>query len=177
MSFENLFDLFLILLCIGTIFVQFHDTTIAVQSKRFDFLSILPYWTFFAPTPMVNDYRIFLVSRNVDEIDLDEWDELVFVSERKWFHFIWHPSKKKSKAVVDIVQYLTVHTQHLSSDQIVLSISYLNLSQFVESYICENQMKRDKAGFQYLIAKDLGYQSHLNDIPEIIFRSAYHRYS
>lgn len=180
MFVEICFDSLLVLLCIGTVFVQFHESQMASFLKRIDLFSILPYWTFFAPNPIANDYRIFWISRNMDELDVEEWDEIIFISERKWFHFLWNPNKRKSKAIIDIIQYLTVYTKDLSSNQIVLSIGYLNLSQFVENYIFEHQLQAHKEGFQYIITTDEGYASQSDQTdqsPQVIFRSAFHHYS
>lgn len=169
--FEMIVAIVFVIHIAWTIAAQFNNK-IGDFAKTLDRISIIPYWTFFAPTPLVHDYRILCVSRNLDELDDLEWNEIDLKLERRWYHFIWNPEKKSTKSVIDLIQTILVSTEKLDQNQILISKPYIMLSLFIEGKSKE-QNTDGKSGFQYLVVKDHGYAS--SDF-EVVFQSAYHTY-
>jgi hypothetical protein len=71
---------------------------------RFDVFGLIPQWRFFAPIPGTSDY--FLLYRV--EVD-DRWNPWVLVPSGVHRHrlaFLWNPTKRRGKVLIDITQDL-----------------------------------------------------------------------
>jgi hypothetical protein len=173
--FEMLFFIFSILFFIGSVIVQF-KTRLAETIRSFDRLSVLPSWTFFAPNPMIHDFKIIYLLRNKDELEGPQnWIEIDLKLERKWFHMFWNPHKRFSKCVIDIIQSLMETYKKLDENSILISIPYLSLSTYIEAQIELLQDHSLKEGFQYAVLRNSGYDQHEKE--ELLFVSAYHCFS
>ena len=117
--------------------------------SRFDYLNLLPRWTFFAPNPGISD--VFLVYRTADK-SLDLREEKSYVEHRdaisRWRELIhpslagheivllWRPSRRASKAIVDLAQcfYRGSADLRINKLMIKLSLSYLIFCDMVEKF-------------------------------------------
>ena len=129
---EFIVVLFLSLLFLITIIVQW-DNPLTKFLRSKDTVNILPAWYFFAPHPVT--YNIYLMYRTeyVNK-QLSNWQQVKFIVDRKWYHFIWNPQKRYNKAFFDLYKGLLEDIEVLKeADQIHLSVSYLMLLNYVSS--------------------------------------------
>jgi hypothetical protein len=73
--------------------------------RRFDVLSLAPVWIFFAPAPVVSDFRLFYRTIARDGA-VSAWEEIHPPGRRTSVTAFWHPEKRATKAVSDIVRFL-----------------------------------------------------------------------
>lgn len=104
--------------------------------KAHDPLALVPVWTFFAPTPGVDDLRILYRDRLFDGAR-SEWCEIE-PPRNRWVHVVWNPDKRVRKAVVDACSELLAvlpdsSKTELSSRLILLSPPYLLLLNYIQA--------------------------------------------
>ena len=78
--------------------------------KVWDFFSVLPKWTFFAPNPGRYDNRI-LYRDKLQDGQKSDWMELPLIEKRGWLSAIWNPHKRLTKGVSDAVHEMAVSRQ------------------------------------------------------------------
>src|SRR5262245_30980214 len=107
----------------------------------FDFLGLIPVWTFFAPRPGTSDYRIFFRGKNRSG-ELLPWVELELSESRKPWHFLWNPHKRHAKVLTDLVQaflrfYYSASSKNYDSAQFraasMLNMAYLAVLSLIEA--------------------------------------------
>lgn len=99
---------------------------------RFDPVSLLPYWSFFAPVPGTSDYRILVRAKDADG-QVGSWTEICVHEKRSAPHLFWNPNKIRQKCVSDCVSALlreVSKSEDDNSDFIQLSWPYIKLAQF-----------------------------------------------
>jgi hypothetical protein len=105
-------------------------------------MSFIPIWSFFAPTPGMHDYH--LMYRTIDdEGQIQDWKAAYTLGDkRRLCAFLWHPEKKFSKSLMDLVQDLS-QSSILFKDkkQICLSIPYLHILNYISSLQHEKSEK------------------------------------
>jgi hypothetical protein len=70
--------------------------------RQLNHFSILPGWTFFAPTPGTSDYRF--VYRDVDATgNRSDWKEIDWCRSRSALDAVWHPHRYRQKMIVDFI--------------------------------------------------------------------------
>ncbi|UTW62799.1 hypothetical protein KFE98_01180 [bacterium SCSIO 12741] len=117
-----------------TMLAMFSIASILYQIKpiqkvllKYDPLGLLPNYSFFAPKPISNDFRIVYRVK-----DRKEWEEVPMYQKFYLFRFLWNPFKYYNKGFIDSCQ--AVHKEYsLLKDKnlIQLSIHYLNLLSVV----------------------------------------------
>jgi hypothetical protein len=133
--------------------------------KRYDYCSILPSWTFFAPNPGMTDFQILYRDRLINEV-ITPWASLKDVNHLAWS--VWHPSKRQRKALSDLCQnIMRLARRNGIEERLVISMPYLALLSFVT--------QRPRPPFskqrQFLIAKT---QRETVGDPDILFVSHFH---
>jgi hypothetical protein len=68
-------------------------------------LSLIPRWTFFAPNPVVTDYRLCYRTAAADGAASD-WEEIDLIGGRTIVSALWNPQKRTIKAISDMVRSL-----------------------------------------------------------------------
>lgn len=97
--------------------------------RRLDPGFLLPTYTFFAPVPMTNDFR--LVYR-IDPGAVGAWKEVCIYRGRRWFQPLLNPEKYYAKAFVDVCNFLLEEHAHLENKKVVqVSIHYISLLSLV----------------------------------------------
>ena len=97
-------------------------------------MSLIPSWSFFAPIPGMHDYH--LLYREIDDQEqVQDWKEAFSIEEkRNLLAFIWHPEKKRLKALIDMVQdlirFCTISNEET---QICLAIPYLHILNYISA--------------------------------------------
>src|ERR1051326_1455357 len=66
--------------------------------RQFDYFSLLPFWTFFAPNPGQTDYHLTFRDKLADGL-MTEWKEIEIGAPRYWYCFIWNPEKRSKKVI------------------------------------------------------------------------------
>jgi hypothetical protein len=108
-----------------------HQTPERWELKRWiarrDPFGLVPEWTFFAPTPGTAD--TFLMYRVFEDGRWQRWLILPMASRRSLLTVVWHPQRRRVKALFDIVNSLSrVAAQRSETPRAVcLSTGYLAL--------------------------------------------------
>src|SRR5207249_4775889 len=89
----------------------------------------IPLWTFFAPNPGVSDYYILFRDRLVNG-SLTCWREVPLSLSRGWSRAVWHPDRRRRKALMDLASALVQFAQK-SELGVTLTIPYLLLLDVV----------------------------------------------
>jgi len=80
--------------------------------QELNHFSLLPGWTFFAPSPGTSDYR--LVYRDVDQSGVrSEWKEIKWCQPRCALDAIWHPHRYRQKVMVDLISAFAKMLKHM----------------------------------------------------------------
>jgi hypothetical protein len=93
--------LFFSLWFVFSVIAQF-ECTLTRRIRAFDYLGLVPGWTFFAPVPGMSDYHLIYRQATPDSAP-GEWVEVPIIQSRRWFHFAWNPERRKSKVLTDAV--------------------------------------------------------------------------
>jgi hypothetical protein len=92
--------------------------------RRFDILSVVPQFNFFAPTPGTKDYHLlYRIQTEVGEFGA--WREVTLDPQRRWSNIIWNPERRERKALFDLVTTLAQESQHCGEKAIQVSVPYL----------------------------------------------------
>jgi hypothetical protein len=106
------------------------NTGLLNRISRYDYLGVIPNWKFFAPTPAVDDYLLF-VRYQLDDRSYSNWLEISPKCARTFWHIVWNPEKRTTKALFDIITELTFVVNHVDDPtQVVLSVPYLQLLNY-----------------------------------------------
>jgi hypothetical protein len=149
-----------------TLFSQFR-WFISNQIRSYDFFSLVPSWTFFAPNPGTVDYRIVCKITKPDHYVQHHLINTI-VLRNNLIYSIWNPNKRRQKVLVDVVQsFVRFPVKH--SSYLPITVPYLLLFNFLAN-IFANEPKGSQ--LQFLIYESRGVDS-LRD-QEVIFVSDCH---
>jgi hypothetical protein len=104
--------------------------------SRYDWLCLVPSWTFFAPRPGRRDDH--LVYRDVERGQAGAWTEVDVGDARPRLRWIWNPCRFRQKALMDLVNGLHKtrrgYREHQIDDGIdQFSLPYLGLLAWVST--------------------------------------------
>lgn len=174
---EKAILLFLGIWAIATVFYQFKATADFVG--RWNYFSLIPKWTFFAPRPKTTDYllcyqdRYGTPARDSEPVAIEFRQKGAF-----WpvFRFLWNPNKRNTKAIVDIagfiLSYAAANRSRIAKNALALElyVPYILLLNFVSYYAPPLQPNSKR---RFLVFKTFGYcESHS---PVKILESHFHR--
>ena len=169
-----------LLLCawgIATIFYQFRATSDAVG--RWNYFSLIPKWTFFAPRPKTTDYQLFYQDHCVGSDTMCDPVEIPLMPKGRVapaLRFIWNPCKRNTKAINDLTTFITAykakHARLVAKDALVLElyVPYLVMLNYVSSHapVPAPQYRR-----RFIVRKTFGL---LRDDPPVrVLESNFHR--
>ncbi len=120
-----------------TILNQFNNERLSYFCRKYLF-GIVPQWTFFAPKPGMNDFR---VSYRCFLDDVADSTKLCPVFEnyfdRPDYAFFWNPQKRLKKAVFDMcIELATIITHNqkkASTIRLELSLPYILILSYVSN--------------------------------------------
>ncbi len=163
-----------------TVFWQFDRVRKSSKLLRtINILNVLPIWTFFAPNPGMYDTHILFRDKREDG-SLSDWMEVKLVEERKWYHFLWNPTKRKQKMAVDAISEIksikiSGEENNIAGDELLghvkLSKGYLLMLNIVFS---QARSDRNAVARQFIVLDASHASGERNLIP--LFYSAYHRF-
>lgn len=107
------------------------------------FMSFIPSWGFFAPTPGMFDY--YLLYRGITENEeVQDWQEAFTIKEkRSRAAFLWNPEKKSLKTMMDMsLELIKFSVATNEEHQICLSLPYLHMLNFVTSFKHDPSIKK-----------------------------------
>ena len=138
---------------------------------KWDIVSYVPIWTFFAPNPGRTD--IYLLYRDRDaEGNISGWQEIKTVYRKTWYHQ-WSLKRRIHKGIVDLSPNFTkdriVEPKRPVSKRHVLEFPYL----LFLNYVCGKPADFRAQLRQFAIARTNGHETE--DQLEVIFLSAFHK--
>lgn len=150
--------------------------------RRYDQLSLIPNFSFFAPKPMENDYH-FVFRWKYPDGEISNWVELPYCEKRRPWSSVWNPDRRQQKALIDscsmLMRYIAYLRQVLARRDrrekrnpvlaIQTSIPYLNLLNHV-SVVRDSG---EAVGVQFAVLSDPGPLLDLKS--RVVFLSSLHQ--
>lgn len=132
-----------------------------------DVVGILPVWRFFAPVPGPFDFHLLYRDRGADGVVTD-WTEFQPVPRRRWSTMVWNPDKRLRKAMLDLSQELARAQSKQPPEQIMLSVPYLVLLQFISALPRAAPVAQTQ--FAIMVSEGAEYDA----APAVLFLSSFH---
>lgn len=136
---------------------------------RWDFLGLLPSWSFFAPNPGTTDYRLVYCDSTAAGLQA-EWKEVLIYSPKPW-RLVWNPSKHASKAFTDICQSLFATQDAIGDDVSKLQLTWPYMA--ILGFVVKQPVQVDFTRRQFAILATRGHEEPREIVP--LFVSALHR--
>src|SRR5438477_2925386 len=116
----------------ATVANQFHSWS-PTWLRAVDIFGLIPIWTFFAPNPGMTDYYLLYRDRLPDG-SFDNWRKVELKQSENGFRLaLWNPTKRKHKALTDMVSLLITLAQHWSSEELIVTVPYILILNFITS--------------------------------------------
>jgi hypothetical protein len=153
-----------------TIICQFKENKLSQWIKELDALSLIPLWTFFAPNPGTKDYHLLYREKD-NKGTRSDWFEVEMNTRRRFWSFLWNPTKRKNKILSDVIQGLisTMPQAKTNPNSIMVTLSYLLVLNFVGSL---DNNSSDSISRQFMLAESEGFVE--NGYPALILLSPEH---
>lgn len=128
--------------------------------NKYDKLNLLPNYSFFAPKPYANDFRLVYKLKEESE---SNWEELDMYKEFCIKRILWNPFKYYNKGMIDICQYL-IQEQNILKDKEVLksSVHHMNIILSIYRFLKERNISVEAIKFAIVTSegcKDLKIKS------------------
>lgn len=108
----------------ATVAYQFHSWC-PKWLKMLNIFGLIPIWTFFAPNPGMTDFYLLYRDRLADG-SLDNWRNLQLKDSANGARLaLWNPTKRKHKALSDLVNSLAEFVTLRGGDNIFVSVPYI----------------------------------------------------
>ncbi|MGK4568062.1 hypothetical protein [Flavobacterium sp. 3HN19-14] len=145
---------------------MFQIKSLQRKLSRLDFLHILPNYSFFAPRPLENDYR--LVFKFIPEEEND-WVEVPLYIGITANRFFYNPFKYYNKGMIDCFNFLIAEFNDLENKKLILvSENYLNVLRLIASHV-----KHNNTVIRFAILTSAGVDEV--KVANILFLSAHQR--
>lgn len=116
----------------ATIANQFHSWC-PMWLRALDIFGLIPVWTFFAPNPGMTDYYLLYRDRLPDG-SFDNWKKIELKGSENGFRLaLWNPTKRKHKALSDLVCSLIAVVNHRGVEAVFVSVPYILILNFITS--------------------------------------------
>jgi hypothetical protein len=154
---------------VATIVNQFHSWR-PRWLNVVNIFGLIPVWTFFAPNPGMTDYYLLYRDRLPDG-SLDNWKKIELKgSENGFRHMLWNPTKRKQKALSDVLSSLIEFVKHGGNDAVVVSVPYILILNFVTSH--PHTLGTD--GTQFMVLEHGGFANE-PERSQVLMMSGIHR--
>lgn len=138
----------------ATIVNQFHSWC-PKWLKLVNIFGLIPIWTFFAPNPGMTDYYLLYRDRLPDG-SLDNWKEIELKDSENGIRLaLWNPTKRKHKALSDLVSSLIEFVNHRTNDSLVVSVPYILILNFITS----RPHSLGTTGTQFMVLEHSGFSN------------------
>jgi hypothetical protein len=142
---------------VATIVNQFHSRR-PRWLNAVNIFGLIPVWTFFAPNPGMTDYYLLYRDRLADG-SLDNWRKIELKGSENGFRLaLWNPTKRKQKALTDLVSSLIDFVRRCGSDAVFVTVPYILILNFITSR--SHTLGTD--GTQFMVLEHSGF----SDEPE-----------
>jgi hypothetical protein len=84
--------------------------------RTWDYLGLVPKWTFFAPRPATGDVALLYRDRLANGA-ITPWTEVLRPSSRELWNVLWNPDKRERKALIDWKRGLWARARRLRNVQ------------------------------------------------------------
>ncbi|WP_407561341.1 hypothetical protein [Streptomyces sp. 184] len=113
---------------------------LATKIRSYDFLALIPRWTFFAPTPGTQDFVLLRRYRTSDG-RLTRWRETPGTAAAgRPLYAVWNPARRHTKALLDAAQSLMeLASRGGRPEEIELTAPYLALLAHVSAQPCSEE--------------------------------------
>jgi hypothetical protein len=113
--------------------------------RKIDKPGVLPNYSFFAPKPMTNDYRLIYKIATKDEA---EWIEVPIYNRPGALRLFWNPDKYINKGLVDTCNFLVAEFHALAEKRFIrISLHYLTLLLTVSRHIGREKQQGQSVRF------------------------------
>jgi hypothetical protein len=132
--------------------------------------SLIGNWRFFAPKPARHDFALLHRTLRADGAQTP-WAQSATAAPRRLAHLVWHPGRRREKAIYDLVNELLLIAD-ARRGPVPAAPAYRMLRDFVATAIRRShQGGALPRGFQFAIARHAGYDP--DEAPAYLFASAY----
>ncbi|WP_019544894.1 hypothetical protein [Streptomyces sulphureus] len=129
----------------------------------------LPVSTFFAPRPGTTDTHLLVRDELLDG-STTEWAEYPVSQDRSLRQMVWHPNRRREKALCDVQNDLAfLVRQDKGPEHIHMTVPYLALLNFV-SHRCPHAP--DSRRVQFLLVASGGHDE--TEEPDVLLASDFH---
>lgn len=136
----------------ATIANQFHSRC-PVWLRAVNIFGLIPIWTFFAPNPGMTDYYLLYRDRLPDG-SFDNWKKIELKSSENGFRLaLWNPTKRKHKALSDLVSAVAEFVKDHGAEAVFVSVPYILILNFITSR--PHSLGTD--GTQFMILEHSGF--------------------
>jgi hypothetical protein len=153
----------------ATVANQFHSWS-PTWLRAVDIFGLIPIWTFFAPNPGMTDYYLLYRDRLPDG-SFDNWRKVDLKQSENGFRLaLWNPTKRKHKALTDMVSLLITLAQHRSGEELIVTVPYI----LILNFITLRPHSLGTNGTQFMVLEHSGFSGE----PErnrVLMMSAIHR--
>jgi hypothetical protein len=153
----------------ATIANQFHSWC-PMWLRAVDVFGLIPVWTFFAPNPGMTDYYLLYRDRLLDG-SFDNWRKLELKPSENSFRLaLWNPTKRKQKALSDMVSTLIRLASHRKSEALIVTVPYILILNFITS----RPHSLGTNGTQFMVLEHSGF-SGAPERSRVLVMSGIHR--
>jgi hypothetical protein len=136
---------------------------------QFDYFSLIPYWTFFAPNPGQTDYHLVFRDKFVDGT-VTPWTEVDVGDRRTAVACIWNPGKRPGKVLADVASGLALM---IAQDPDSLAVVCITYHYMILLNVLEDRPLRPPGALrQFAIVETGGYTR--DKFPNVVVTSEYH---
>ena len=153
----------------ATIANQFHSWY-PTWLRAVDVFGLIPIWTFFAPNPGMTDYYLLYRDRLPDG-SFDNWRKVEFKESENGFRLaLWNPTKRKHKALSDMVSSLIRLANRRRSEALIVTVPYILILNFITS----RPHSLGTNGTQFMVLEHGGFSGE-PERSRVLVLSAIHR--
>lgn len=150
--------------------------------RTYDWLGLVPVWTFFAPAPPTTDTHL-LYRDKLEDGELTPWTEIVMIQRRRLQHVAWNPAKRRLKLLGDAVGLLFRDVSRYANKSVNGERSVQQLHQDFQltwaylillHYISNLPRFPGSAGTQFALLHSRLVSDESGREPQVTFVSAWH---
>jgi hypothetical protein len=170
-------NMFIVDLILGSLFTIWFTLSVVNQFSfqwfdrvlEFDYFSLIPYWTFFAPNPGRTDYHVVYRDKRPDG-STTNWREVVLTEPRGLASVVWNPKKRSKKVLSDVAMSIAriVRANPATEQFVIVSFQYL----LILNYLVKSVPSSTSVERQFAIVETAGF--YREGPPSVVLRSDFH---
>lgn len=157
-----------------SIFYQFKDKIHREKIQKWNKGGLLPYYSFFAPSPLTSDYRvIYRITNNGNPADFKEF---VIHTSKTWYQGLFNSFKYYNKGLIDLCRMLPKEYQKLEKDLknlIQISPNYIGILNAIIGTIKPQDRYDENKEIEFAIVKTQDTTADRD--MSVVFRSFKHK--